>query len=109
MDSVMETGGVKGCRLLPLFMTGHGRFADQARTVSWNTGNEILLGSVIYGQTGDKEETFKWFLVYHRDHILGTLASFLGLTTGLGSINPLSLLPPGGSPTAQAFSDLPWC
>lgn len=35
MDSVVEPSGVKGCRLLPLFMmTGHRRFADQARTVS---------------------------------------------------------------------------
>ena len=38
----------------------------------WDSGKEILLLLATCGLTGEKEETFKWFLVYHRDHTLGT-------------------------------------
>ena len=85
MHSVVGDCGVKGGRVLfLLMMKGCGRWGLQTRkeqSTCWSTEHEILLLPVRYRKTGKREETFKWSLVYHRDHVLGYL-SFPWLTTG---------------------------
>lgn len=44
----------------------------EAQSACWGSGKQSLLLSATCGQTAEKEETFNWFLVYHRDHTLGT-------------------------------------
>lgn len=75
-------------KILLLSVIYEGR-PESIRPCNMNDGGVnswVFSGRPSHGQTG----AFQWFLVYHRDHIPGILASLLWLTTHLGQREPLA-------------------